>query len=70
MGLNVDDTDDTCRRRAKDGICETRSNDKHARTTMRTAISLWTQQATPASRPNCTHVLRKASVKLEREDQI
>lgn len=48
MGLNVGDGDDTCRQR---WYRETRSHDERVRMTMRIAISLWTQQTTPACGP-------------------
>lgn len=68
MGLNVGDA---CRRRcAEDGSWETRSNDQHARTIMGTAIRLWTQQVTRASRPNYTGILREASINLNQEDKM
>lgn len=43
-------------RAAKDGIRETRSHDERVRMTMRIAINLWTQQATPACGP-ITHAV-------------
>lgn len=49
--LECGDRDDTCCHRTKDGIRETRSDDERVRMTMRIAISLWTQQATPARGP-------------------
>lgn len=51
MGLNVEDRDDACRHHTEDGFSETRSDDKRVRMTIRIAISLWTQQATPAQSP-------------------
>lgn len=50
-GLNVGGRDDACCRRTKDGPGGTWSDDKRVRMTIRIAISLWTQQATPAQSP-------------------